>query len=403
MLSGSSRNLISLRAIRKARPVTPDWEPPGHAFRRRIQEGVRAKDFIESLRLLSKAQTTTSSLRRLPIWDGMKTSSSFRQLLRNLHLAAKVPTSWVLLHPGHVANQRLWTAQRDEIIPLPHVDKMAPVLARIPTGGHPATNRAFWATELTAILFGPDAKNNDFLILPIYQESELVACLCWTQACPATGSIMADASTVRRTFRLAWALESARSECHAMRWVLSRCDRLVAAVRHNGEILALSPSASDLLKSLEVGPCHYFHTGQPELPPHLAQAIAKKPTGQVKLGRNCAARFDPISSTSDAWQPIIGVEFFVEKVPPLQLPPPISLLTPVERQVFALIKTGATNKEISQQRGTAFATTKNQVSTILSKMGVTRRHHLLICRPDLSEASFQLHKPGMNGVTNSSR
>ncbi len=333
----------------------------------------------------------------------MKPSSSFRQLLRNLHFTAKVPPSRVLLHPGHAVNQRLWTAQSDEIIAMQHADTIVPVLERIPAGGHYATSRAPWAAELMKALFGPGAKINDFLILPIHQDSELVACLCWTQECSATRSIIADASTVRRTFRMAWALESARSECQAMRWVLCGCDRLVAAVRPNGEILALSPSASDVLKSLEVGPSHYFHTGRPKLPTHLAQAIAQKSAGQVRLNKTCTARLDPIGPTSDTWQPVIGVEFFVEKAPPLHLPPPISLLTPVERQVYELIKTGATNKEISQQRGTALATTKNQVSTILSKMGVTRRHHLLICRADFPDANFQLHKPGMNGVTNSSR
>ena len=318
----------------------------------------------------------------------MKASSSFQQLLRNLHFAAKVPLSWILLHPGNAVNQRLWNVQSDEFISIPDADKIAPVLARIPTGGNPATIRAPWATELTKTLFGPFSKINDFLILPIHQDSELVACLGWTQECSAIRSIMADASTVRRAFRMAWALESARSECQGMRWVLSRCDRLVAAVRPNGEILTLSPSASDLLKSIEVGPSHYFHTGEPELPTHLAQAIAKKSAGQVRLNKTCTARFDPIGSMSDAWQPVIGLEFSVEKAPPLHLPPPISLLSPVERQVFELIKTGATNKEISQQRGTAFATTKNQVSTILSKLGVTRRHHLLIGRSDFPTLTF---------------
>ncbi len=214
---------------------------------------------------------------------------------------------------------------------------------------------------------------------------------------------MADASTVRRTFRMAWALESARSECQGMRWVLSRCDRLVAAVRPNGEILALSPSASDLLKSLEVGPFHYFHTGEPEVPTQLAQALAKKSAGQVRLNKSCTARFDPIGSMSDAWQPVIGVEFSVEKAPPLHLPPPTSRLTPVERQVYELIKTGATNKEISQRRGTAFATTKNQVSTIMAKMGVSRRHHLMIHGTGPISHFAQLNNPGMNGVTSSMR
>ena len=333
----------------------------------------------------------------------MKAPSSFRQLLRNLHFAAEAPLARVLLYPGHKVHQRLWIAQSNEIIRLPHVDKIAPVLESIPTGGNYATSRTTWAAELTKQVFGPNSKIDDHLILPIHQDSELVACLGWTQESPATRSIMADTSTVRRTFRMAWALESARSECQAMRWVLSRCDRLVAAVRPNGGILALSPSASDLLKSLEVGPRHYFHTGEPEMPTLLAQAISKKSAGPVRLNKTCTARLDPIGPTSDTWQPVIGIEFFVEKAPPSHLPPPTSRLTPVERQVYELIKTGATNREISGQRGTAFATTKNQVSTILSKLGVTRRHHLLICRVDFPDANFQLHKPGMNGVANSSR
>ena len=333
----------------------------------------------------------------------MKAPSSFRQLLRNLHFAAKAPPAQILLYPGHKVHQRLWSAKNNEIIPLPHADKIAPVLASIPAGGNYATSRTTWAAELTKGLFGPHSKIDDFLILPIHQDSELVACLGWTQECSAIRSIMADASTVRRTFRMAWALESARSECQGMRWVLSRCDRLVAAVRPNGEILALSPSASDLLKSLEVGPCHYFHTGEPEMPTQLAQALANKSAGQVRLNKTCTARFYPIGSMSDAWQPVIGVEFSVEKAPPLHLPPPTSRLTPVERQVYELIKTGATNKEISQRRGTAFATTKNQVSTIMAKMGVSRRHHLMIHGTGPISHFAQLNNPGMNGVTSSMR
>jgi DNA-binding NarL/FixJ family response regulator len=256
---------------------------------------------------------------------------------------------------------------------------------------------------LTRLFIGNSVDFENQAILPFHQGSTVVACLGWIEKSTTTKTIIANAQDIRRTFRSAWALEMARSECQALRWVLSRCDRLVAAVRPGGEILASSPAFADLLKSIQVGPRHYFHASDPELPPPLTEGIAKAPAGQVKLSKNCTARLDPIVATSDSWQPLIGIELFLEKAPPSHLPPPLSRLTRVEREIYDLIKTGATNQEIADLRGTAFTTAKNQVSAILAKMGVSRRHHLLIHEAGTITPLSQLHKPGMNGVVSSTR
>ena len=109
----------------------------------------------------------------------MKAPSSFRQLLRNLHFAAEAPLARVLLYPGHKVHQRLWTAPSNEIIPLPHVDKIAPVLERIPTGGNYATSRTTWAAELTKEVFGPNSKIDDHLILPSRTPQPCAAHFGW--------------------------------------------------------------------------------------------------------------------------------------------------------------------------------------------------------------------------------
>ena len=51
----------------------------------------------------------------------------------------------------------------------------------------------------------------------------------------------------------------------------------------------------------------------------------------------------------------------------------IARLTSQERQVLALLAEGLTNRQIAQRRYLAEKTVKNHVTSVLSKMGMTRR------------------------------
>ena len=53
-----------------------------------------------------------------------------------------------------------------------------------------------------------------------------------------------------------------------------------------------------------------------------------------------------------------------------QLPEP---LTPREKEILALLANGSSNKEIAAALGTAEGTVKNQVSSIMAKLGVRDR------------------------------
>jgi DNA-binding CsgD family transcriptional regulator len=335
---------------------------------------------------------------------GVKTPSSLRQLLRDLHLASGAPPSWLILFPDSRIHQFLWTKESDGSMWAVDPAEVVRVAARIPQGGHFATAQAPWASQLFHALFGGDVKPEDSLILPFHHGHKLIACVGWIAERQDARNVTANLPAVRRTLQTAWTLEVARTECHALKWVLSRCDRMTGAVRPAGEIVAFSPAAADFVKSIQMGPCHYFHAGDPELPSPLLRAMAGAPVGQVKLSKSCTARFDPIGFAPTSWLPLIGIELFVEKAPhSMRGPLPTSLLTPVERQVYSLIKLAKTNREICDIRGTAFATTKNQVSAILAKMGVSRRHHLLLDGAGPMNSPSQLHKPGMKGVTSSTR
>lgn len=53
--------------------------------------------------------------------------------------------------------------------------------------------------------------------------------------------------------------------------------------------------------------------------------------------------------------------------------PPQAMLTPAEREVAVLMVQGHSPGEISQQRGTAIRTVRNQVARIYAKLGVASR------------------------------
>jgi DNA-binding CsgD family transcriptional regulator len=333
----------------------------------------------------------------------VKTPSSLRYLLRDLELASNAPPSWVLFHPEYQFHKSVWNSELGKVVNSTNPAEVMRIALRVPRGGHLTSTKASWMPHLIHAVFGPNAKTDDQVIFPHHQDSKFVACVGWIAEDEGTESIAANGAAIRRAFRSAWEREKIRSECHAMRWVLSSCDRLTAVVNLYGKILALTPATADLLKSFQMGPSHHFHTCEPKLPTSVMQSLMKAPVGQVKVSKHCTARFTPIESAQASLQPLIGIEFFVERTKGLRhLPLPISLLTPVEHQIYQLIQTGATNKEIAQKRRTAFATAKNQVAGILGKLGVTRRH-LMVCGTSPAASFDQLHNPGMNGVTNSRR
>ena len=56
-----------------------------------------------------------------------------------------------------------------------------------------------------------------------------------------------------------------------------------------------------------------------------------------------------------------------------ETPPALSLLSPQEQRVLALIAEGQTNKEVAAQLGLAEKTVKNYLSTVFEKLHVSRR------------------------------
>lgn len=58
---------------------------------------------------------------------------------------------------------------------------------------------------------------------------------------------------------------------------------------------------------------------------------------------------------------------------------PAALLTPAERAVVAGVRQGLTNREIATHLGKSEFTVKNQVSTILRKVGLPTRGRLIAC------------------------
>ena len=64
----------------------------------------------------------------------------------------------------------------------------------------------------------------------------------------------------------------------------------------------------------------------------------------------------------------------LEKAPPsFEASPLPEVLTPRETEILRLMATGASNREIAHALGTAEGTVKNQVSSIMSKLGVRDR------------------------------
>ena len=198
---------------------------------------------------------------------------------------------------------------------------------------------------------------------------------------------------MHRIVRDAFNLEMIRTQNEGLRWVLHRSDRTVVSARIDGQLLGASLAAADLLKAIKFGRRHHARSDAPELPPLLIQALVPGLSRQVKLSEKVTARFEPVND-GDFWLPVIGTEFFVEtksSVP--SRVPALSILTPAERDILEKILTGKTNEQIANERGTKFATAKNQVSSVLGKLGVASRRELFV--PALFSPSMAVSEDSM--------
>lgn len=239
------------------------------------------------------------------------------------------------------------------------------------------SGRASWVQKLAAGLFGSACFPTTQMILPISRGGKVLAVLAWSQSqgqCPRR-ELPRLIPAIRQRFLVVHELEKSRREVESLRWLLARADRPAAVAAPLGEVVATSLPGSDFLKGLRFGEHHFYRSDRPELPPCLLQSLAKLGAGQVRIGTSCTARFEALGRSPDSWLPLLGIEFFEER--PATSGLPLSRLSTVERDIYAHIARGATNREIAEARGTAFSTTKNQVSQILMKMGVARRINLV--------------------------
>ncbi len=98
----------------------------------------------------------------------------------------------------------------------------------------------------------------------------------------------------------------------------------------------------------------------------------------VKLSDKVTAVFEPVNE-GDSWLPVVGIEFLVEtkSAAPLRAPA-LSTLTPAERDTLEGMLAQKTNEQIADERGVKFSTAKNQVSSVLGKLGVASRRELFV-------------------------
>ena len=169
-----------------------------------------------------------------------------------------------------------------------------------------------------------------------------------------------------------------RTQNEGLRWVLLRSDRAVVAARIDGQLLGANVAATDLLKAIKFGRRYHARSDAPELPPSLIQALAQVVLRPVKLSDKVTAVFEPVNE-GDSWLPVVGIEFLVEtkSAAPLRAPA-LSTLTPAERDTLEGMLAQKTNEQIADERGVKFSTAKNQVSSVLGKLGVASRRELFV-------------------------
>ena len=245
------------------------------------------------------------------------------------------------------------------------------------------------ADSLVAAICGTGPSVNERQVMAISRGSQIIACLGWSQPWPASSAKFwtEKVPSVHRIVRDALNLEMIRTQNQGLRWILHRSDRAVVAARIDGQLIGATVAATDLLKAIKFGRRHHARSDAPELPPSLIQALAQEVLRQVKLSDKVTAGFERVNEC-DSWLPVVGIEFFVEtkSAAPLRAPA-LSTLTPAERDTLERMLAQKTNEQIADERGVKFATAKNQVSSVLGKLGVASRRDLFvpaICSPSMA-------------------
>ena len=318
----------------------------------------------------------------------MKTPSSVRKLFRDITSATGASPDWLLLRPSPAALPTLWAGPNQESATLRSPSAVLKALSQVPPGSRAASPQASWVQSLVAAIFGTGPYVNERQVMAISCGSQIIACLGWSQPWPAPSAKLwtEKVPSVQRIVRDAINLEMIRTQNEGLRWVLLRSDRAVVAARIDGQLIGATVAATDLLKAIKFGRRHHARSDAPELPPSLIQALAQEVLRQVKLRDKVTARFEPVNE-GDSWFPVVGIEFFVEakSAAPLRAPA-LSTLTPAERDTLERMLAQQTNEQIADERGVKFATAKNQVSSVLGKLGVASRRDLFvpaICSPSM--------------------
>jgi DNA-binding CsgD family transcriptional regulator len=332
----------------------------------------------------------------------VKIPSSLKKLTVEIEAACGTGCAWILITPALPAHQKLWIPRTCELVRPAHPEGVVKAIKGAPGGGHAATGRADWVRKLVEALGKSEVGCSDHLVLAVTEKAQVSACVGWLRSEKEGNSerLISQLGVVRAQVRKAWDLEKVRTEAEALRWLLARSDRTCMVARPDGELLGASLCGREFLQELRFGPRHIFRTDEPELPAFLARSIGQSDAGQVVVGKGSTARFERLA-LADSWMPVYGVECFTESSTHRGLP--ISRLTSVERDIYNQIATtGASNREIAQRRGTSYATVKNQVSGLLSKLGVARRINLLAApvEPQFLQAKVG---PGAGGMISVNR
>ena len=319
----------------------------------------------------------------------MKTSSSIRKLFRDITSATGASPDWLLLRPSPAALPTLWAGPNQEPATPRSPSAVLKALSQVPPGSRAASPQAPWVQSLVAAIFGTGPSVNERQVMAISRGSQIIACLGWSQPCPASSAKFwtEKVPSVQRIVRDAINLEMIRTQNEGLRWVLRRSDRAVVAARIDGQLIGATVAATDLLKAIKFGPRHHARSDAPELPPTLIQTLTKEVLRQVKLSDKGTAVFERVNE-GDSWLPVVGIEFFVETKPAVPLrAPALSILTPAERDILEKVLARKSNEQIASERGTKFSTAKNQVSSVLGKLGVASRRDLFapaLCSPSMA-------------------
>ena len=325
----------------------------------------------------------------MSIWTGMNTPSSVRKLFRDITSATGASPDCLLLRPSPAVQPILWAGPNQEPATPHSPSAVIKALSQVPPGSRAASPQASWVQSLVAAICGTGPSANERQVMAISRRSQIIACLGWSQPWPASSAKFwtEKVPSVQRIVRDAINLEMIRTQNQGLRWILHRSDRAVVAARIDGQLIGATVAATDLLKAIKFGPRHHARSDAPELPPTLIQALTKEVLRQVKLSDKGTAVFERVNE-GDSWFPVVGIEFFVETKPAVPLrAPALSILTPAERDTLEKMLAQKTNGQIANERGIKFATAKNQVSSVLGKLGVASRRELFVpalCSPSMA-------------------